>query len=177
MARNLFTTNVTGNKDILGDLGRLVEEFPAWSREALKAQEQVVEDAIRNNWVSRAGGQAGDYVFDSVGHSAEIGENRMDVVGTVGVYNIDSIALSHGKVAEEGKRKPMNAAQIAYWVEFGTSRLKSGTRKVKGAEYDEEELIVQQPKQFISPAFYETIDEQQAAYYAKFNQILNRMLK
>lgn len=177
MARNVFTTTLSGNKDILADLDLLAEEFPAWTREALKAQEQVVEDAIRRNWVSLAGGKTGDYVYDSVGQSTAIGSNGKDVVGTVGVYNIDSVKIAHGRVAVEGKRKPLNAAQIAYWVEFGTTRLRSGQRRVTGAEYNEEDLIVISGKPFLSNAFYGTVSLQQAAFLERYQQILNTHLR
>lgn len=177
MARNVFTTTLTGSKGILDDLDMIAKEFPAWTREAVRAQEEVVENAIRRNWVSLAGGKAGDYVYDSVGHSVTLGSNGSDVVGTVGVYNIDSIALAHGRVVEEGKRKPMNAAQIAYWVEFGTSRTRNGQRKVKGLEYNEEDLIVIAGKPFISNAFYGTITEQQNTFLERYQKILDSHLR
>lgn len=177
MARNVFTTKLSGNKDILADLDLLAEEFPVWTREALKAQEQIVENAIRRNWVSLAGGKTGDYVYDSVGQSTAIGSNGKDVVGTVGVYNIDSVKIAHGRVAVEGKRKPLNAAQIAYWVEFGTTRLRSGQRRMTGAEYNEEDLIVVAGKPFISNAFYGTLNEQQNAFLEKYQKILDTHLR
>lgn len=177
MARDVFTTTITGGGEILRDLDLLAREFPAWVKECTRAQQKVVEDAIRQNWVSYGGGRANDFIYDSVGHSATYGKNGMDVVGTIGVYNIDRVMASHGRVFEEGKRKPLNAAQISYWVEFGTSRLASGGRKKKGIEYDPEDLIEVKPKPFISNAFYGTLNEQQAAFAKKWDEILNRMLK
>lgn len=177
MARNVFKVETTGNKKILQELGRIAEEFPVFTREALAAQEKVVEDKIRQNWVSIAGGNVGDYIYDSVGKSVRTGSNGTDAVGTVGVYNIDNVAAAHGRFIEEGKRKPMNAAQIAYWVEFGTSRLRSGARKKPGVEYNPADLITNSPKPFISNAYFSSISEQEVAFAEKFNQLMDRMLK
>lgn len=176
MARNVFATTVD-NIDIMRDLDLLAREFPAWIKECTKAQQQVVEDAVRKNWVSFGGGRTNDFVYDSVGYSTHYGKNGTDTVGTIGVYNIDRVMVEHGRVFEEGKRKPLNAAQIAYWVEFGTSRLAAGGRKEKGVEYLPEQLIEVKPKPFISNAFYGTLNEQQAAFAKKWDEILNRMLK
>jgi len=176
MARDVFTTTVTGNKEIFNDLDRLAGEFPAWVHEATRAQQRVVENAIRENWLS-VGGRSDDFIYDSVGFSTHYGTNGKDIVGTVGVYTIDRVMATHGRVQEEGKRKPFNASQIAYWIEFGTSRLAAGGRKKKGVEYTPDQLITVQPKPFISNAFYGTLEEQQAAFAKEWNSILGRMLK
>jgi len=174
MARDVFTTTVD-NTDIMRDLDRLADEFPEMVRECTKAQQQVVEDAIRKNWVSFGGGRANDFIYDSVGYSTHYGKNGTDTVGTIGVYSIDRVMVEHGRVFEEGKRKPLNAAQIAYWVEFGTSRLTGGGRKKKGVEYSPEQLIEVKPKPFISNAFYGTLNEQQTAFSKKWDQLLSKV--
>lgn len=177
MAKTRFTAELTGLDEFVRDLGVIANEFPAWTKEALRARMQVVEDAIRANWVSLGGGRAGDYVYDSIGMNITYGKNGVDIVGYVGVFHLDRVALAHGRIVEEGKRKPMRAPQIAYWVEFGTQRLKSG-RKITGAEYTEEDLataVVGKP--FITNAGYRTIQQQEQAFTQKFDQILDTHLR
>ncbi len=179
MPRDKITTVISGRGEILNDLETLGTEFPAWTKEAFKAQEKVIEDAIRKNWLGIAGGRVGDYVYDSIGSSAVIGRNGTDVIGTVGVYNIDSVGRRHGRgvSSDDTKYKPLNAAQISYWVSFGTSRLRSGARKRKSQEYSEEDLITVAPRDFISPSFYSTVDAQETAFVNAWNDLMDRMLK
>lgn len=172
MARGLVTAELKGLKEFVKEMEQLVGDFPEISREALSAQEQVVESAIRQNWISR-GGKAGDFIYDSVGHSTAFSKlNPVDVVGTVGVYNIDSVAAAHDKTS-----KDLNAAQIAYWVEFGTSRIRGGGRKVRGVEYSEEQLISITPVPFISNAFYSSIEAQEKAFIERFNQLADQIMR
>lgn len=177
MARDQINIEISGRDEILRDLETIGREMPAWVKECLIAQQKVVENSIRDNWVSVAGGRSGDYVYDSVGSSATYGSNGIDVIGTVGVYNLDAVGRAHGRNITDGsmKYRPLNAAQISYWVEFGTSRLRSGQRKKKGREYSEDELITISPKPFLSQAFYGTINEQNDAFIATWNSIMDRM--
>lgn len=178
MAKTKFTAEMTGLSDYIGSLGRIVEEFPVFTQEALKAQMKVVENAIKLNWISLGGGKMNDFIYDSIGMNVEYGKNGLDSVGYVGVFHIDHIAILHGRVVVEGKRKPLRASQIAYWVEFGSQRLRSGERKVTGAEYPEEELatkVVGVP--FISNAGYSTVNQQNEAFKKKMNEILTRVMK
>lgn len=178
MARDRITTTITGRDDIFKDLDLLTREFPVWVKQSFQAQQKVVEDKIRSNYLS-AGGTSGDYIYDSIGSSVNYGSNKLDVIGITGVFNLNSVALAHGRVIVDGSAgyKPMNAAQIAYWMEFGTSRLKSGGRKKKNTQYDEEDLITTSPKPFISSSFYSTIELQEKAFSDEWNSLMTRMLK
>ncbi len=170
MTKGLVSIKSTGLKEFIAELEGLAEKMPEISKQALQAQQSVVEERIQANWVSMVGGSPGGYVYKSVGQSTAFSQqNPSDVVGTVGVYKIDSISSAFG-ITE----KDLNAAQIAYWVEFGTSRLRSGNRKVKGLEYSEEELIQIGAKPFISNAFYSTLDEQQKAFKLSFNKLADQ---
>ncbi|GAI90391.1 unnamed protein product, partial [marine sediment metagenome] len=94
--------------------------------EALIARQGVVMKQMQLNWRTLVGGTPGGYVDSSFGQSTELGENKPNsVVGTVGVYKLDSVDSTFGKTDSD-----LNAAQIAYWVEFGSQRLKSGQRKL-----------------------------------------------
>jgi len=169
MAKGLFSLESSGLKEFVTEMNGFVEHFPEISLKSLAAQEEFVEDKIRTNWVSMAGGSSGGHVYSSIGHSVAYGkQGENSVVGTVGVYKIDSVAASFG-ITE----KDLNAAQIAYWVEFGTSRLRQGGRKKRDAEYSDEQLIQVAAVPFISTAFYSSLDAQQDVFKAEFNRLAN----
>lgn len=166
MAKGLITLKSTGLKEFIREMDALAKAIPDIALKALAEQEKVVQEKIRTNWVSMVGGSPGGYVYSSVGQS--VAKSKSDpyvVVGTVGVYKIDSVSAKFGKT-----EKDLNAAQIAYWVEFGTSRLRRG-RKKEGTVYKDEDLIAIKSVPFISNAFYSSLDEQQAAFKAEFNRI------
>lgn len=168
--RGLIELQSKGLTEFINELDGFANEFPEISREALKAQEQVIANKIRQNWVSLAGGKTGDFVYSSIGLSTELSKlNSYSVVGTVGVYKLDTIDAKFGRVKSD-----LNAAQIAYWVEFGTSRLKSGARKNAKIEYSPEQLITVTPKVFISNALYSTFSEQEEAFIKRFNEVADQ---
>ena len=137
MARGLISLKSTGLKEFIEEMNALADAIPEISKQALVEQQRVVENKVRENWVSMVGGQPGGYVFSSVGQSVAYSKSdQYTVLGTVGVYKIDRVSAEFGKT-----EKDLNAAQIAYWVEFGTSRLKNGGRKKRGVTYDDSQLI------------------------------------
>lgn len=171
MARGLVTLKSTGLSDWIKELEGVADAFPEVSKEALKAQQEVIVDRIRQNWVSLVGGQSCGFVYSSIGQSTAYSKSdRSTIVGTVGVYKIDAIASQFGKTD-----KDLNAAQIAYWVNFGTSRLRSGVRKKKDVTYDDSQLITTNPIPFIDNAFYSTLDAGQEAFKIKFNQLMEQI--
>ena len=170
MAKGLFSLTSTGLKDFIKEMEDLVDAFPEISLKALAEQEKVVQERIKTNWVSMVGGTPGGYVFSSVGQSVAMSKSDpYTVVGTVGVYKIDSVSVQFGKT-----EKDLNAAQIAYWVEFGTSRLRNGGRKKKGVNYDDSQLINVAGVPFISNAFYSSLNEQQDAFKVEFNRLADQ---
>ena len=167
MAKGLITLKSIGLKEFISEMNGIAENMPEISRKSLIAQQEVVEEKIKANWVTMVGGSSGGYVYSSVGQSTAFSKsNDAVVLGTVGVYKIDSVGASYGITD-----KDLNAAQIAYWVEFGTSRLKSGIRKVKGVEYSDEDMITIGAKPFISNAYLSSIDEQETTFKATFNRL------
>lgn len=181
MAKDVFHVKSTGLKEFIEEMNGLVEQLPEITKKAIEARQRVVENKIRSNWVSLVGGPTGGYVHSSVGQSSAFSkENPVDVVGTVGVYQIDSVTSQFQTQYKIGPKKGkdkvmMNAAQIAYWVEFGSSRLYSGERKVPGEEYNDEDLIHNVAKPFISNAFYSSIDEQEEVFKMTFNKLADRI--
>ena len=170
MAKGLFSVTSTGLKEFIKEMEALADAIPEISLKALAEQEKVVQERIKTNWVSMVGGQPGGYVFSSVGQSVAMSKSEpYTVVGTVGVYKIDSVSVQFGKT-----EKDLNAAQIAYWVEFGTSRLRNGGRKKKGVNYDDSQLINVAGVPFISNAFYSSLNEQQDAFKVEFNRLADQ---
>jgi len=167
MPRGLVTMTSTGLSELVLELEGLVEKMPEISKKAVDAQLEFVEGKVKANWVSMVNGETGGYVYSSVGHSAKIStQNSADVVGTVGVYSMDNVNAGFGITD-----KDLNAAQIAYWVEFGTSRLTRG-RKRKNKEYKDEDLITVNAVPFISNAFFSSFTEQQTIFTNKFKELL-----
>lgn len=170
MAKGLFSLTSTGLKEFIEEMEALADAIPEISLKALAEQEKVVQERIKTNWVSMVGGTPGGYVFSSVGQSVAMSKSDpYTVVGTVGVYKIDSVSVQFGKT-----EKDLNAAQIAYWVEFGTSRLRNGGRKKKGLAYDDSQLINVAGVPFISNAFYSSLNEQQEAFKVEFNRLADQ---
>ena len=170
MAKGLFSVTSTGLKEFIKEMEALADAIPEISLKALAEQEKVVQERIKTNWVSMVGGTPGGYVFSSVGQSVAMSKSDpYTVVGTVGVYKIDSVSVQFGKT-----EKDLNAAQIAYWVEFGTSRLRNGGRKKKGVNYDDSQLINVAGVPFISNAFYSSLNEQQEAFKIEFNRLADQ---
>ena len=170
MAKGLFSLTSTGLKEFIKEMEALADAIPEISLKALVEQEKVVQERIKTNWVSMVGGTPGGYVFSSVGQSVAMSKSDpYTVVGTVGVYKIDSVSVQFGKT-----EKDLNAAQIAYWVEFGTSRLRNGGRKKTGVTYDDSQLINVAGVPFISNAFYSSLSEQQEAFKIEFNRLADQ---
>lgn len=170
MAKGLVTVTSSGLKEFIKEMEALADAIPEISLKALAEQEKVVQARIKTNWVSMVGGTPGGYVFSSVGQSVAMSKSDpYTVVGTVGVYKIDSVSVQFGKT-----EKDLNAAQIAYWVEFGTSRLRNGGRKKKGLAYDDSQLINVAGVPFISNAFYSSLNEQQDAFKVEFNRLADQ---
>ena len=169
--RGLVSLESSGLKEFIAEMEGFVEAFPECSRIALDAQEKFVVEKIKQNWASMVPNAAtGDFVYSCIGHSTELSvQNSYSVVGTVGVYKLDKIDAQFGK-----KKSDLNAAQLAYWVEFGTSRLKVGGRKKKGQTYTDEMLVTNKPVPFMSNAFYSTIDQQEEVFKTAFNQAMQR---
>ena len=169
--RGLVSLESSGLKEFIAEMEGFVEAFPECSRIALDAQEKFVVEKIKQNWVSMVpNATASDFVYSCIGHSTELSvQNSYSVVGTVGVYKLDKVDAQFGK-----KKSDLNAAQLAYWVEFGTSRLKVGGRKKKGQTYTDEMLVTNKPVPFMSNAFYSTIEQQEDVFKTAFNQAMQR---
>lgn len=169
MARGFVNVKNTGLTEIADYLDKLGERFDEINKQAVMSMQDVVVERIKVNWTTMIGGETSGYVYDSIGKSTAPSKTDEHVIlGTMGVYKLDSVDAAHGKTD-----KDLNAAQIAYWVEYGTSRLKSGGRKVKGVDYSDEDLISVTARPFISNAYYTSINEQNDAFKITFNKLMD----
>ena len=172
MAKNMITMTDGGFQSWIDEIETAAEVMPEIMLTALQARQAVIEDAIRDQYASM-GGERGGFVYESVGQSSAYSkQNPKDVVGTIGVYDIESVKSAFGKT-----EKDLNAAQLAYWIENGTSRLRSGGRKKKGVEYPDEMLVTTQPRPFITTAVYKSWDAAEKAFRDSFNQQYERLVK
>lgn len=170
MARGFVNVKNTGLTEIADYLDKLGERFDEINKQAVMSMQDVVVERIRYNIISMVGkGETTRFLYDSTGKSTEPSKTDEHVVlGTMGVYNIDSVADEYGKTS-----KDFNAAQLAYWIEYGFSRLKSGARKIEGVEYPDKELRSVTAKPFISNAYYTSINEQNDAFKITFNKLMD----
>lgn len=169
MARGFVSVKNSGLTEIADYLEKLEDEFDEVATKAVQSMQDVVVERVKVNWVTMIGGETSGYVYDSIGKSTALSKTDPHVVlGTMGVYKLDAVDAAHGKTS-----KDLNAAQIAYWVEYGTSRLRNGGRKQKGVDYQDEDLISVAARPFISNAYYTSINEQNDAFKITFNKLMD----
>jgi hypothetical protein len=164
MAKGLITAELTGFKELIQSL----KDMPEIAEQAIKAGSEAMmkqgEKDLRVSYYAH-GGKQGDYVDRGIGH-----------YGTdepAGLLEGTDYWTSVGVFQKEGIDKgAITAAQVAYWIENGISRLRSGVRKPSNfttAAFNPEDLITTSPKPFISDAFIKGWDGQFAAFSVAFN--------
>lgn len=169
MPRGFVSVKNTGLTEIADYLDQLEDQFDEIATKSVQSMQDVVVERVKVNWVTMIGGETSGYVYDSIGKSTALSKTDPHVVlGTMGVYKLDAVDAAHGKTS-----KDLNAAQIAYWVEYGTSRLRNGGRKKKGVDYQDEDLISVAARPFISNAYYTSINEQNDAFKITFNKLMD----
>ena len=170
MAKGLVTVTSSGLKDFITEMEDFVRVYPEVVKKSVEARLDVVKRMTQINWVS-SGGTSGGYVYSSIGYNvAESKNSKYDVISSVGVYKIDTIDSRFGKT-----EKDVNAAQIAYWVEFGTSRLRGGGKKSKEVDYSDEDLIKVNGTSFLSSAMYSSMKAQEEEFKREFNRLMNEL--
>lgn len=172
MARGIISITNSGLSDIADYIDKLADNYNEILYESFQSMQDVIVENIKFNVATTFSGETGAYIFDSVGKSTEYSRTtEFSIVGTVGVYQLDSVDAVFDKYKND-----LNAAQIAYWTEYGTTGLKSGARKKSGATYSDDELRQNSaPKPFIGNAFYKTINEQNAAFKVTFNKLVDKI--
>ena len=163
MAKGLVTAELTGFKELI----QALKDMPEVSKQAIEAGSKAMmvqgEKDLRNSYYS-VGGKRGDTIDKSIGHYGTDSPS--------GVLQGTDYWVSVGVFHKEGDTKEITAPQIAYWIENGTSRLRSGVRKPNNfveSAFSPEQLVTTSPKPFISNAFILGWDAQFAAFSVAFN--------
>lgn len=153
MAKRQVLVSGTSIDDIINEVQIVAEFAPDVITQCMLARVRVGEDAARTNWTSMVGwGKTGDLVYDSISSVAKIGSVNPEIVyGSYGVYSVDSIAVKHGKT-----NKDLTAAQLSWWVEFGTKTMP--------------------PIAYLTNAHIRTIDAQETAFKETFNKLIDGRL-
>ena len=160
--------------DIIFELIDLVDEV---EHTIMQAADAYCKEGIRNVQqsylmsVERA--QVGDFIYSSIGYriTPSTNDNTIAWAG-VGVYKIPTVESQFGKTSHD-----FTAAQLAYWLEFGTTRFNSGARKPKKASWQDASTYVEKaystvPKPFVSNAMVNGDVSRDNAFVERFNQIL-----
>ena len=180
MARGLVSGELSGLTELL----RTLQNMPEIAKEAIEAgsnaaMQEGVKD-LQNKYLS-VGGQATDYIYKSIGSygtSEPTGKQEgTDYWFSVGVFHLEDVYNEQNEKKQatqksQIKRNVPTAPQLAYWIENGTSRLKSGARKPKNAPdaaFNPSDLITAAPQPFISEAFVTGWDGQFSAFSVAFN--------
>lgn len=199
--RGFFNFQSEGLDEIVSDLMKLESGLTQILYDALDARFEVIEDQIRKNWLAKGHDHDG-YISSSIYHSIHISDDGNDVYGNVGVFDLEPVRAKFGfdKAGREKERKrineaiakrisegktvkrkqagnlyQLNAAQIAYWIENGTSRLAKG-RKKKDVIYNAQDLIDRSPNPFVMPAFTMSLSEQERVFIHAIKMAYKKMV-
>ena len=197
--RGLITAESSGLDQLLKDLESIDDNakkaldagMAAWNVEAKKAVQRSYLAGVN-------GAEVGDYIYNSISYFGEDTgkvrptDNQQGVWGSAGVYKIDSLYNAYNqeyqsKQQSSKKRKAMTAAQIAYWIENGTSRLFIDGKLVRkdGVEarafgvgiYGSESKTVQvAPQPFLSNALTANKNQLEGAFVDAFSIKMTELL-
>ena len=151
---------------LISDMERLTGDIQEINNEAIKASAKVFERGIKASYTGNSA-----YIKASIMSYTKTSDKAdLSSWGRVGVFHVDKIASSFGRTD-----KNLNAAQIAYWMEYGTRTLKGGGKKIKNMVYDSDQLILKQ-NSFISRAYYSTVQEQVKVAMDVFERHINKAI-
>ena len=190
MAKGIMTASLSGLTELINSVKAIPKVVDKAIEAGATAMMEQGKKNLQQSYVS-AGGTVGDYVYRSIDY---YGTDKPTGVlpdtsywTSVGVFKIDSIYNAYNaekKANQKGeiKKEAMTAAQIAYWMENGVSRLyldgrltKKGKKFDPNAVSDPMKLISVQPKPFISNAFTTGWNSQYNAFSVAFNNKIQEL--
>lgn len=178
MARGTITAEMSGLDDIIAALEALPEQIEEAKRAGSKAMMEQGEEDLKKSWLQQ-GGKVNDYIYKSIGHYGRtLPSDATGYWTSVGVFTMDGPRAEYAAKKGKAPEKVLTAAQIAYWIENGTSRLRSGLRKPRGVDdtqLDPATLASVAPKPFISNAFFTGWKDQQEAFAKAFNKKIEEL--
>lgn len=178
MAKGTVTAELAGLDGIITALQALPEQIVEAKKVASKAMMEQGERDLQRSYLS-VGGTAGDYVYNSIGsYGRPLPSDPDNYWTSVGVFTIAGVREAQASKLGKEPSKVLTAAQVAYWIENGTSRLRSGARKPRNfvaAAFNPEDLIEVQPRPFITEAFFIGWDAQRDAFAEAFNNKIQEL--
>ena len=185
MARGLITANMTGLDELIASIEAIPETVDKAIEAGAKAMMEQGKDNLRSSYLA-VGGKVGDYIYKSIGSygtNSPSGSAGLSYWLSVGVFKDDSIYSAYNAQYQDNqtseiKKNALSAAQIAYWIENGTSRIRSGGRKPRNFNennFDPNNLIKIQPKPFISNAYITGWPAQLEAFTVEFNKKIEEL--
>ena len=168
--------NVTIERDSLSDmieeLLNMGDEVEKVTMQAANAYGEAGVKAMQAKYISSVNGaKSGDFIYESISYRMIPAPNADTVVwGGVGVYEMKDVMARFGKT-----EKDLTAAQLAYWLEHGTTRLASGARKPGKIAWEDVTLptVSTTPTPFISKSSFEDDNIRDSAFADKFNQLMD----
>lgn len=176
MAKGLITAELTGLDEFIAS----IKAIPVVVDKAIEAggiaMMKQSEKDVRKAYYA-VGGKQGDYIDRSISHyGTATPSGKLDGLSywtSVGVFKLDAVYSSYQNSKGYTKgQKAMTAPQIAYWIENGTSRLRSGARKPKdfvAEAFSPEDIISTVPRPFVSTAFTSGWNRQLESFKVAFN--------
>lgn len=146
MAKGLISAESKGLDEIIRALQSADDNAQKALHSGIEAWNKGAVQAVKQSYLSY-GGAHGDYIYRSISHFGnDTGTVRPTNSGdgvwsNAGVFMIDSIYNSYNaeykaKQKSDMKRSAMTAAQIAYWMENGVSRLYIDGKAVRAQGFE-----------------------------------------
>lgn len=199
MPKGFITASSSGLDEILKDLKEIDANAKTALDYGMKAWHKAAVTAIQTSYLANVNGaQTNDYVYRSISHfgkdkgivrPADSGEG---VWGSAGVYKIDSIYNSYNneyqaKQKSSTKKNAMTAAQIAYWIENGVSRLYIDGKPVRsngiearafaiGIYGTESKTVKVAPQPFLTHAITANKKQLEASFVDAFSNKMRELL-
>ena len=173
MNKNI-TVEFDSFSDIIEDLKDLESGIDVAVLKAAKAYGEAGIKAVQQSYLSVVpNSRAGDYIYSSIG-SRMIKDGLQEGTlawGGVGVYMIDSVEAAFGRT-----EKDITAPQMAHWLEYGTTRYKSGASKPASTPWSEGKKIApttsSTPRAFVSNAMIMGAASMNDAFDRKLDELI-----
>ena len=174
MTKGLLTTETTGMQDLLKELEGMSGLIDDAVAEGTRQRAIQSKKDVQQSYLQLKGATKGDYVYVSLDYSYKTYPDG-SAWYSAGSYEytteVGDIRTQFGK-----SNKDMLPTQIAYWLEHGTQRLKSGAAKPRKQSWSDVEAVEKRqhiaPKPFISRASVVGMADQEAAFAEGFNKII-----
>ena len=168
LARDTFS-------DLLLNLNNLEEDITIAVHAAAQEYGKAGKKALQQAYLSTVpSARVGDYIYSSIGYRMVVPHvaNSSIVWGGYGVYLIPEVEARFGK----GK-SDLSAPQIAYWIEHGITRFKSGKKKPASASWEHAKTFSPTLTTTARPFVYNAMITGDADINAAFSNKLDELIR